>query len=186
MRLKNHGCEELNQEHAQDIATVWCTTARHSAMLHRSVTSTISPSFQLGQMNLCPPIFSGPRFRSALARCGRAPRSKERRDAEKPYPVMGVDDIAALSKGPSAPDPPPFHQWRVIPSGTSEKGSVRTFFPSLSITNIVQADHLWPSIPVLLNINSRATTKAWLMAAFLSSSTVPYGSVTQRLFDRWK
>jgi hypothetical protein len=53
-----------------------------------------------------------------------------------------------------------FHQWRVIPSGTSENGSVRTFFPSLSFTNIVQADHLRPSIPVLLNINSRATTKA--------------------------
>jgi hypothetical protein len=48
MRLKNHGCEELNQEHARDIATVWCTTARHSVMLHRSVTSTISLSFQLG------------------------------------------------------------------------------------------------------------------------------------------
>jgi hypothetical protein len=29
-------------------------------------------------------------------------------------------------------------------------------FPSLSITNMVQADHLWPSIPGLLNINSRA------------------------------
>ncbi len=45
---------------------------------------------------------------------------------------------------------------------------------------------VWPSIPGLLNINSRATTKAWLMAAFLSSSTVPYGSVTQRLLDKWK
>ena len=70
------------------------------------------------------------------------------------------------------------HQWRVVPSGTSENGSLRTFFPSLSFTNIVQADHRWPSIPVLLSINSRATTNAWLMAAFLSSSTVPYGSVT--------